>query len=661
MTQVTQPNLIEVSDFRGGWSPDGVPESVDGSGLLDVLNLVPDVQSGALVTRKGFLRLREKLVASPSHYVKHVFNFLASDEHYIVTVVTDGTANANNVRLYAIKLSDMTVTRMDTSGTTWSRPLANHWGMGIDNIWYGGSRGNEMYSWDPSGPTWDAEAGIGNWKDWAALRDDDVDLTTEYPKDYAWLGNERVVHGGDVYMPADDIRYKDWEEDQHYHRGDLVSRKHIWDTTNSYYKSFRCIDAHVANDVDKRPGTGADTDLFWEQVKLGPPTDEDGNTTDDWLFVPVAAKTSVAGWHADRLFMRYDDQGDRSRLLYSAPVRTEKGKDVPDVVFDPKNFAPGSSRRGAGGGWMSFNDGTHHGTIEALRSYGQYLIVFKRRVVWAVSGSDDSTWNVRRIAVNSGIVGGEAHVEHDGLVYFLSDDGLSVTDGTTVEDAPGNEKVQNYLRGRMDELMPNADYDPTMHSFDRYIFISLPDTGASAGSQHVTLVYEPVTGSFWKTDLPIGDAANYRISGISHLAISTPPTYDVASNEGPLVYEYTGLTDDDGGSAADKTQVAVSWYMRTAWWPFGSAREDRRIRRVWASIKGAATYTLTAYRNWSNTAVETTVRTIATTDARFIEGEYFADSHAVSFKLAGSAPATVIAMAVDTEPRRTRYHQGGQS
>ena len=561
------------------------------------------------------------------------------------------------MRLYAVTLSSMTAARIDTAGRTWSHPTHSHWGQGVDGIYYGGVTGEAMYSWDPSG-SWDADATANpNWKTLVDSIDDTVNTATEYGRDFAFKGKEVVTYLGDQYTPSRSIRYENWDDDERtYQVGDRVSRWATWDTTSQYYKSFRCIKAHSPADLGATasPGTGATWKTYWTKVRLPLPV-VNNETTAGWDFVPVAAQTHIAAWHADRLFMRYDDFGDRSRLLYSAPIKPDKSMDVPDLDWDPTDFAPGNDFRGIGGGWIPFNDGTHPGPIQALHSYNTYLIVFKRQAIWVLSGTDDTTWQTRRLIEGIGCVGPKAKVTHDGIVYFLADDGLHITDGTQVEEAPGNQKVREYLRVRMDASLPShPENEPVMWSYGGFIWFSIPDPSASV--KHVTIAYDPGTASFWKTNLPVEDAATYRHEGVTNLAFGAPASY---GSDRSLLYQYdhasAGDQDDSGADAYAATDIA--WNARLAWWPFSTVRQQRRIRRVWAIIQGVMTFSILARRDYSDTTVKTTTRAVTASSPTYIEGEWFADSHSVNFELSSTkAPAVVLGVGVETQPRRNRYH-----
>lgn len=655
MPITVQPELIEVSDFAGGWSPDGEDATTDQSVLLDALNVLLDPQTRALVARPGFSRLLARLVAT-SHWILKLFHYKSheTDTKYIIAVITDGTANANNVQLWAINLTTTTAARMDTAGRIWAKPTSHHWGITIDKTFYGGSQGNEMYSWN--GTTWNATAATGSWNTLVDAVDAGVNTNTQYGRDFAFTGKEKVFYGGVVFKPSRQIRYDTWESGQRYASGDRVSIQRAWGQTGTpkYWKSFKCIRGHEA-DATNRPqdGTGSPKE-YWQRVKLTLPTDESGDTSDAWFYVPLAAQTSIGVWHADRLFLRFDGQGDKSRAQYSAPIKAEKGVDIANTVWDPKDFAPGTDKTGTGGGWLPFNDGKKGGVIEAMHSYGQYLLVFKRKAVWALSGTDDATWTVRAVAGGMGTMGPKTVVEYDGLVYFLSDNGLHVTDGTAARPVDGNDKVAMYIRDRLDYSMKlGDDRDPELHKFDGFIFISLPAAGHA--EPHVTLAYHPETKSFWKTNIPMLAGVTYNDAGVTKFAFSSPPTY----GDGKSYVMLYRTQDTDDNAVLSQTNVPIAWNVRFSWWPFGTLREQRRIRKVWALVRGAAqTVTLKARRDYSDTVVKTTNRVLATSVyPQYIEGEWFADSHAVNFEVSGTAaPAAVFGASVKTESRRARYH-----
>jgi hypothetical protein len=657
MPLVTQQNLIEMNDFSGGWSPGelngavstGVMESQDPTVLPDVNNLLIDPATGALKTRRGYNVFNEDIDTGGDHYIKQL-KMHGGDHGYLIAVLTDESNDEDNVQLWAIDLDNDTAERIDDEGVTWDNPLAMFWFISIDGTLYGGSKGNPMFSWTHGGG-WDADVSTGSYDAWVSTTG--AVSANEKGKHYAWTGREKVTYSGDVFTPNKNIRYEGWDVDSSYEVGDRATRK-----TDSYAKSYRCIKRHDADNVVTRPDDGSAWRTYWSRVFLPAPQDSDNETSDKWTLVPDAAETSIAAWFADRLFLRFDGQGDNSRLQYSAPVKLEKGEDIADTEWNPKDWAPGNDIRGQGGGWLPFNDGKRRGPITALHPFGQYLLVFKRNGLFVLSGQDDTSWTVRRISHEHGAVSSKCVVEQGGLVYFLDDEGLFMTDGTAERAAPGNEKVSAWFRERLDSIVPQAKLDghqPTLFKWRGFIGISLPDASSEGATswagEHCTVFYDPETESFWKTDLPVLAWSRHETENQAKSVVFA------SSSESAAVFEY----DPAGAATVDDDGVDIFWWMYTAWLPFGTAREQRRIRRVWAAVRGAVTYTLQQFGDWDNAVPAANAasagQTVAGTEATYIEGYVQPDCHAIQVYLDGdAAEAAVLGISLDTQPRRKRYH-----
>ncbi|HXJ65011.1 MAG TPA: hypothetical protein VNN79_14745 [Actinomycetota bacterium] len=665
MPLVTQQNLIEMSDFSGGWAPGelngavstGVGESQDPTVLPDVTNLLIDTATGALKTRPGYSQFHTFSGGeiTEDHYVKQLVMH-GGDHGYLIAVLTDESADPDNVQLWAIDLDTDSSSRIDTSGVTWSHPKAMFWFVNIDGTLYGGSKGNPMFSWTSSGG-WDGDAGAATYKAWTSDSGASVNTATEFGKDFAWTGREKVSYSGGYYAANRDIRYTTWDVDNTYAVGDRVSRK-----SDSYWKSYRCIKQHDADGTVSRPDDGSSWRTYWKRVVADTPINDEGETSKDWTFIPSPPETSIGAWFADRLFLRADGTGDNSRVQYSAPVKLEKGEDIAETEWDPTDWVPGNDIRGQGGGWIPFNDGKRRGPVTALKPFGQYLLVFKRNSLWVLSGSDDTSWTTRRISHEHGSIGSRTVIEMEGLVYFLDDQGLCVTDGTSEQFAPGNEKVEKWFRERLDSVVTQMQtgtdgdgHQPQLFKYRGLIGISIPDaseTGSNswAGS-HCTVFYDPATQSFWKTDLPVLAFSRHETENLGKRTVFAD------SHESLTIYEYDPIDDDFTDDGTD-----IGWWMYTAWLPFGTAREQRRIRRLWAAVRGDCDFTIQQYADWDlNTAVGNAAAATqsGSATAGYIEGYTQPDCHAIQVYLDGdAADAVVLGISIDTEPRRKRYHSG---
>jgi len=675
MPLAVAPDVIEQSDFSFGLDLQGQDPTVDTAALLDDLNLILDPNTGSLVTRGGLSRDWNLTGTSlDDHYVLQIFPFQAPGGSKLVVVVSNGGSGADNVGLILVDLEANSYIRMDTPGVTWSDSKEHHWGVGMEGIWYGGTQGVEMYSFTVDGSVWNDDAGVPeNSRELIDDVNDAVSAATEYARDYAFKGNEIVLWDGNYYKPSRHIRFDEYDNDEKtYNVGDKVSRLWIWDSTEIYWKSFKCIKKHDPSAVaDTEPGEGPDWRDYWTKVRLPLPTNsnDDAETSPAWFYVPVASETHIGAWHANRLFLRFDDEKDRSRLQFSAPVKPDKGEDVPDVTWHP-DFAPSSTNEGSGGGWLPFNDGTHHGFITALHSYGDRLLVFKRQAVWALVGTDDSTWQTKRIMEGIGCVGPDSHVQLDGFVYFLSDEGLWVTDGQDAKEVPGNERVRDYIRTRLDESqfvqsteVRRVDQYPTMWKWDGFIWISMPSVETTA-SKSVTLVYHPTTASWYYTNLPIRDTATFRDAGRTHLMCALSPFYGEIDDTGsdPQLFQYKSTNTSDASGNVTPSSVDIAWRVRFGWLSFATLRQQRRIRRAWALVKAGAAQTITilARKDYSDSTAKSTTRAVVTSVVQHLEGEVFADCHAVNYEVSGTkAPVSLYGYAIHTQRRRDmRYHSG---
>src|SRR6266498_2905993 len=146
MTLATKPNTIEAVDLSGGWVTSIEDAAQPDNSLRDVLNLLPQRGSSALVTRKGITRLTLSPNFPSTHWVNQIMPYDPAEESkLLICILTDGTSNANNVQVWKVDLSTNAATRLDTAGRTWLYPRERHWGIAVGKKWYGGVRGEPMY------------------------------------------------------------------------------------------------------------------------------------------------------------------------------------------------------------------------------------------------------------------------------------------------------------------------------------------------------------------------------------------------------------------------------------------------------------------------------------------------------------------------------------
>lgn len=642
MPVVPAPNIIEIRDFTGGFQPDSPEASLEANALLDVLNLLPDKVTKTPALRKGFAAIATIDPTRKVQTVRHYSYFTQSGtrKNYLMCVATTGQNNvADNVRVYALDLDSGTVTQVSPANKVWASGDGRHWGETINGVYYGGGPKDPMYSWD--GTTWKDDAGAHDYKTMVDPSSS-IDLNTQVPSDKAFEKGDRVrwsdANNPDAqsYVAITRNHFRKWKTGRKYQKGDKVTIKREWYTGKSWPKSFRCIKKHTA-DATNRPGDGTGPwQDYWKQLILDDPRDEEQRISGDWRVIPEAATTSVAVWHAHRLWLRYDDLAGlvgKVRVQYSAPSKPKRNSAINEFHWDPRDFSPRDDEMGEGGGWLP--DLQRAEPITALFSYGNYLLVFQRNAVYVLSGASEDSWMFRELAT-VGTVGPRAVVEHDGLVYFVGPAGMFVTDGTQVVPVPG-ERAQEYIRRRLDG---GGNPHVCAWSYDGYVWVSLP--GPTGQDPVETLVYDPSTQSFWKQSIVAYDAVRVRKKGKDYV-------YFVQPNSGVV------MVYGDPSTPATDNGAGISWKLRTAWWQFGTIREERRIRRTWVLAKATNAPTIKGFRNFSATEAYSFTLPVATTPT-YVEGRWMPDAYAVSFELSGVGPVEVYGFGVDTQPRRIRYH-----
>lgn len=307
--------------------------------------------------------------------------------------------------------------------------------------------------------------------------------------------------------------------------------------------------------------------------------------------------------------------------------------------------------------------------IRALQSYGNYLIICGRWETFVLSGTNEQTWNLRELG-KLGAIGPQSITEHRGLVYFMSPTGkLGVTDGTSMDEAPGFDKVREWIKDRIDQLMlgiDNFNWYPTIESYGPFILISLPDNDGT----DYTIAYHPETQSFYLLDIPILDMTVGEQSRAQRLYFSTATT--AAASQRPTVFQYKDdpgnevYTDDDWQAvSATPSTFNITWRWRSAWFKFGSTFNERRLRRVWALITGEPSQAVDVdvYRNFEEGTARTTAnRTmVGTAQAEYVEGKVGTTTlHSVGMRLSQSSNAqlSIHGVGLDTEPvRGRRFHR----
>lgn len=675
------PNLIELTSLSGGYQPDAAEAAVPMDGSPAVSNLLPMPWGNELRLRNGFTRETSGRATSlaGTHWARHVWYYELIDsgarKRYLMVLMTTGVNNvANNVQLWAYDLINNTFTRVDTAAVAWAKASVEFWAATVEGTFFMGTRGTAPVAWHPTNG-YDSTPTTPTADTWV---DSITPAASQVARDYAFKRGTVVLYSAKYYRAARGIRYKTWESGQGYTKGERVSRKAAVGG-QTYWRSYECISSHTAASANA-PGTGADTDTYWKKRRLSNILDDDNELTDDWFLNPIPRKASVGAYHGNRLWVRADDNDNWARVQYSAPAKPERDADIADLDFDPTDWAAVDDNDGDGGGWMTIPFSGKGDAIRALYSFGNYLIIAGRWQTYVLSGLNESTWTLRKLG-NYGAASLSCVTELEGLVYMLGRHGiLTVTDGTTMQPVPGMEKIRKWLKDKLDDVLSastptsGANWFPNLTSHDGFLFISLPNESNPSASS--TLVYDPRTQSFWELDIPILDFTTGEDGGVERLWFTAPITK--LTTQTPTIFRYLDdpgnevYTDDDWQALTGTAATSdISWNWRSAWFQFGTRRNERRLRRAWGLVGGeaASTVVVRLFRNFvagGSSYLTTVTRTLtgqATQEAEYVEanvGQGSGTAYAVGIRLSGTAnaPLSVHGVGIDTEPVRSgRFHK----
>ena len=672
---VIEPEEISLADFSGGWMPDLAPQAVPRHGLLDVNNLLPDRETGTLEVRKGYQRFSNLLQSDYEIRTMHPFSRNSGKtnelgQQYLMCVLRKmprpNPREANDIQIWAVNVQAETAVRVDHTGRIWKHYASGHWGETVDNFYYGGSENDPMYSYKPffkdgtaNPEPWEPDASMGQWAStlWASgqsysvgdRRSDTVTIekTGGGTREVKYVFICTTAHTSANHNRPGKLRGRDnekwenmgkhipiWVDGTEYEIGDTVSQE-ITDTTifdkfprgyaSSNKKStFICVRAHTATTSNK-PNGGP-----WEPYRA-----------------PIA---NVAKYHASRLFIRDSDAG-AGRLHYSDLITAEG-------LFDPTEW---DSDNVQGAGYMDIRSGDGD-DIRALETLNKNLIICKRRTVWALRGFNPSTWSLDQIG-DVGALYKNGITQHEGLVYFFGDEGFFVTDGVTVQEVENGSVIRDWIHDNVD-LEDNNIYRISMISYLGFIWISFP-AGDFVTRPNLTLVYDPVTASFWKLNIGSNKFVVQRKDRVDELFFAPaglpamPMRYSRIDAGG---VPDANMNKDDTRAVTQAFQE-ITWFAHLPWLTFGSWKEQRRIRRLWVRLRAAVgtVVTLNYYRDYATSSFKTINRTTTVAPVTHVEGDAVRDidPSAISLKVSGDrGNASLINVHFQTKYRRRRNNRG---
>lgn len=150
-------------------------------------------------------------------------------------------------------------------------------------------------------------------------------------------------------------------------------------------------------------------------------------------------------------------------------------------------------------------DGEHSNPIVALASVPAGMIILRQNSVFILRGTDPTSYVLRPVSKQAGCIDARSVVEMDGRVYFMSEQGLMVTDGTQVQNVSGALQDELY---RQVATWNNAVFNSTgawctadamsdnkiLVSFGSYTAGSVPSNYTMVGA--FSAIFDPATDAW---------------------------------------------------------------------------------------------------------------------------------------------------------------------
>lgn len=211
--------------------------------------------------------------------------------------------------------------------------------------------------------------------------------------------------------------------------------------------------------------------------------------------------------------------------------------------------------------------------ITAIMSHGNALVVSKRRSIARLLGNSSTTYNIAWTDFNLGVVGREAMCAVENYVFYMSYDGLRVTDYAT------STNLTDPIKSKLETLNDNKLSNCFIEHYNGHIYIGLTETGYD----YNTVLWDyNIYKKAWtiKEDWHIYDMQAFLFYGqYSLIGVSSDDTY---------VYDYFKTSLDDGET------ITYTWKSKE--FNFDEPARYKIFRRILLDIEGIASEdTLTVY------------------------------------------------------------------
>jgi hypothetical protein len=125
-------------------------------------------------------------------------------------------------------------------------------------------------------------------------------------------------------------------------------------------------------------------------------------------------------------------------------------------------------------GYLDVGSGTDTDPITGVVAFRGFIVVFKERSIWNLSGNDEASFYFQKQSAGRGCKSHHSIVEEGGLLHFLGEDGFYVYDGSTCEKVSGKTlqdpiqpdiSARNYARDRYCQGVFDPDRQAMMWSY----------------------------------------------------------------------------------------------------------------------------------------------------------------------------------------------------
>ena len=207
--------------------------------------------------------------------------------------------------------------------------------------------------------------------------------------------------------------------------------------------------------------------------------------------------------------------------------------------------------------------------ITAMLSFGDQILVFKNQSVYALVGTDDTTFALYTLDDTLGTEGTYAATAVAGRAWFLDErTGVWQYDGAEFTNI--SEPIKDDL---LDNLNREAAYKTVVFWHDAKVYVSIPTGAQSSATQSLTYVYDTELQVWTKYDYGFVPCPFPMYSDLN----ITGPTVSLSNHLfGGIpvkgVYEFNVGLNDDGD--------AISSYFTTPWMNVQNIADRHRLRRL---------------------------------------------------------------------------------